>query len=91
MKTKMDDKAKKNTLKIHKEATEWSKKIHILYEKLLIGSEVSKAHFFQLDSIHVLFHIVIELRPENYRGCNQIFWSKLPKTTRMRRKFNKTN
>ena len=42
----MDDKAKKNTLKINKEATEWSKKIHILYEKLLNGSEVSKAQFF---------------------------------------------
>ena len=44
----MDDKAKKNTLKIHKEATEWSKKIHILYEKLLNGSEVSKAQFFHI-------------------------------------------
>ncbi|CAO1361997.1 unnamed protein product [Diamesa hyperborea] len=35
----LDDKVKKNTLQIHKEATVWSKKIHIVYEKLLLGSQ----------------------------------------------------
>ncbi|CAO1304614.1 unnamed protein product [Diamesa serratosioi] len=38
----MENKGNKNKLEIHKEATEWSKKINIVYEKLLNGSETCR-------------------------------------------------
>lgn len=46
----MDDKKKKNTSQIHKEATEWSKKINIVYENLLNRSDVSKANILHFRS-----------------------------------------
>ena len=79
----MDDKVEKNKLQIHKEATEWAKKINLVYENLINGSEVSNANFWRFRLNLRLFYIVIEIRPENYHGCNSILWSKLPKTTGM--------
>lgn len=49
----MNDRVQKNKLEIHKEATEWSKKINIVYENLINGSEVS---------IDNLWHLRLNLR-----------------------------
>lgn len=64
----MDDRVKKNKLEIHKEATEWSKKINIVYENLLNGSEVSKPNFW---------HLRINLRFVSY--CHRTTTGKLSK------------